>query len=339
MCLPPLASSHFFRINNKLVVFCISYCSVQLLNVAALEQAWAAWPLLHTTACWLLMWSAVEIGVAQQKGISQHLWLNSEQWLLLGNKENTIDLEAWCLFGFVIRGKTALNFNVREQKGRGYYWQFFVCWTEEEGPGLCCAGKGRVLRGADGFPTSSLLNSVLAVLPACFPLFSPTSAPSMEREGGGSSLLRRSKIYGMVDLGLWDPGKGQTENGMQGRVCVWGDSKHLAEMEEACGPVWRWQGQQPERETRRISRMVHGAEERQLWDVIWSCYFQSKLASVLLTARISVIIWTTSTNSSIFFSPLNKGKHYKEVAIKMNCEVLSVACWAKSRELAELAVW
>lgn len=50
-----------------------------------------------------------------------------------------------------------------------------MCWTEEEGPGLCCAGKGQALRGANGFPTSSLLNSVLAVLPAC--LFSSVLHP------------------------------------------------------------------------------------------------------------------------------------------------------------------
>lgn len=45
--------------------------------------------------------------------------LNSR--VLLGIKENTVDLEAWCLFGFVIYENTALNLNVGEQKGGGYY--------------------------------------------------------------------------------------------------------------------------------------------------------------------------------------------------------------------------
>lgn len=85
----------------------------------------------------------------------------------------------------------------------------------------------------------------------------------MEGEGSGSSLLRGSEIYGMVDLGLWDPGKGQTENGMQRRMCC-EETVNTLLRRVACGPVWRWQGRQPERETGRISRMVHGGEERQL---------------------------------------------------------------------------
>lgn len=112
------------------------------------------------------------------------------------------------------------KFDYGGAKGKRLLLTFFVCWTEGEGPGLWCASKGRALRGAKSFPTAPLLSSVLAVLPASFPLLSTRSVPSMEREGIGSPLLRRSEIYGMVEPGLWDPGKGQTENGMQKRVCV-----------------------------------------------------------------------------------------------------------------------
>lgn len=260
MWLPPLASSHFYRINNKLVGFCISYCSVQLLNVAALEQAWAAWPLLHTTACWLLMWSAVEIGVAEQKGFSQHLWLNSEQQTSARNERKCSRLGGLVSVWFCYSWECNFKFECGGAKGKRLLLAA-VCWTEEEGLGLWCAGKGWALRGANGFPTVSLLGSVPAVLPACSPLFSTPPVPSMGREGSGSPWLRRSEICGMVELGVWDPGKGD-ENAMEESVCVWGDSKHLAGMEEACGPLWRWQGQQPERETRRVSGMVHGA---------WNC--------------------------------------------------------------------
>lgn len=66
--------------------------------------------------------------------------------------------------------------------------------------------------------------------------------------------------------------------------------------------------------------------------------------SILLKARIALDLDQYYNIDQInqffnFLLPSNKGKHYNEVEIKMNCEVLSGACWAKSYELAELVVW
>lgn len=162
--------------------------------------------------------------------------------------------------------------------------------------GLWCAGKGQALRGANGLPTASLLSSVLAVLPACFPLFSTHSVPSMEREGSGSPLLR-SEMYGMVELGLWNPGKGQTENGIQKRVCVCEETVN--------NTLLRW---------RRLVRLYGNVKGNSLREkpggsVGWcmelrrdSCEMSFGVVifgvnlSVLLKARISVIIWTGSSN-------------------------------------------
>lgn len=67
---------------------------------------------------------------------------------------------------------------------------------------------------AHGWATASLLNSLLAGLPgfACSP---PSSVPSVAREDGGRSLLRRNgALHDMVEVGLWDPEESQTKNGL-----------------------------------------------------------------------------------------------------------------------------
>lgn len=57
----------------------------------------------------------------------------------------------------------------------GYYWKCLVRWLQEEEYGLCSAGEGQALRDAHGWATASLLNSLLAGLPAC--LISPVLHP------------------------------------------------------------------------------------------------------------------------------------------------------------------
>lgn len=85
--------------------------------------------------------------------------------------------------------------------------------------------------------------------------------------------------------------------------------------------------EKPERSVGWCMELRKGSCETSLGVVI----FQSKLVSILLKPRIALDLDQYYNIDQInqffnFLLPSNKGKHYKEVEIKMNCEVLSGAC-------------